>query len=86
MKEISTACIEEIFEILKEIDNEKLEGWTKFYSTDWVIASLNPTFSNISINIWYSTPHNTNISESSHARVNRYGTNLCLRKAIQKGF
>ncbi|CAG8743333.1 23182_t:CDS:10, partial [Gigaspora rosea] len=84
VKYIFIVRIEEIFEILKQIDNEKLEGWTKFYSTDWVIASLNPTFSNISIDIWYSTPHNTNISESSYARVNRYGTNLCLCIAIQK--
>ncbi|CAG8607629.1 14360_t:CDS:1, partial [Gigaspora rosea] len=41
--------------------------WIKFYSTDWVIASLNSTFSNNPIDTWYSTWHDTNLAESSHA-------------------
>ncbi|CAG8821336.1 41356_t:CDS:2, partial [Gigaspora margarita] len=60
----------EIFETLKEINTKNLEGW--------VIASLNPTFSNIPIDTWYSIQHNTNIAESNHVRVNHHGTILCL--------
>ncbi|CAG8848117.1 2322_t:CDS:2, partial [Gigaspora margarita] len=32
---------------------------------------------------WHSTSNNTNLSESFHAKINRYGTNLNLRIAIE---
>ncbi|CAG8803352.1 1401_t:CDS:2, partial [Gigaspora rosea] len=71
---------------LANIEPKFTWNWVEFYSNDWVLASLNPVFSKIPIDIWYSTSHDTNVSESSHARVNRYGINLNLYKAIQKGF
>ncbi|RIA99975.1 hypothetical protein C2G38_2151011, partial [Gigaspora rosea] len=33
---------------------------------------------------WDSTPNNTNVSENCHAKINRYGTNLNLRIAIER--
>ncbi|CAG8833914.1 17176_t:CDS:2, partial [Racocetra persica] len=32
---------------------------------NWVLASLNPIYSQISLETWYFTPNNTNVSESS---------------------
>ncbi|CAG8513892.1 16332_t:CDS:2 [Dentiscutata heterogama] len=45
----------------KQFPNEQgLLECVEFYSNDWVLASLNPVFSKIPIDIWYSTSHDTN--------------------------
>ncbi|CAG8680110.1 13448_t:CDS:1, partial [Dentiscutata heterogama] len=55
------------------------------FSNEYNASSMTNLLANskIPIDIWYSTSHNTNVSESSHARVNRYGINLNLYVAIQ---
>ncbi|CAG8785679.1 29943_t:CDS:2, partial [Gigaspora margarita] len=51
---------------------------------NWVLASLYPIYSQIPLEVWDSTPNNTNVSKSCHAKINRYGTILNLRIAIER--
>jgi hypothetical protein len=58
--------------------------WISFYKTPWILASLTEAYTKMPIDLWNSTPFDTNIAESAHASVNREGTKLKLRTAIIK--
>ncbi|POG75746.1 hypothetical protein GLOIN_2v1562076, partial [Rhizophagus irregularis DAOM 181602=DAOM 197198] len=71
-----------IFEQLETIGNEKINDWITEYQTPWILASLNHNYSLMDYDIWMTTPFDTNVSECSHANVNREGTRLRLKTAI----
>ncbi|GBC31766.2 uncharacterized protein OCT59_013015 [Rhizophagus irregularis] len=71
-----------IFEQLEVIGDEKINDWIAEYQTPWILASLNHNFSLMDHDIWMTTPFDTNVSECSHANVNREGTRLRLKTAI----
>ncbi|CAG8826603.1 716_t:CDS:2, partial [Gigaspora margarita] len=59
--------VDELFKQLNDL-NSNIKDLFEFYSENWVLASLNPIFSKISLDTWYKTPHNTNVSEISKKR------------------
>ncbi|PKB97745.1 hypothetical protein RhiirA5_432550, partial [Rhizophagus irregularis] len=71
-----------IFEQLEVIGNEKINDWIAEYQTPWILASLNHNFSLMDHDIWMTTPFDINVSECSHANVNRERTRLRLKTAI----
>ncbi|PKK55582.1 hypothetical protein RhiirC2_802014 [Rhizophagus irregularis] len=71
-----------IFEQLETIGDEKIHDWITEYQTPWILASLNHNYSLMDYDIWMTTPFDTNVSECSHANVNREGTRLRLKTAI----
>ncbi|CAB5359646.1 unnamed protein product [Rhizophagus irregularis] len=71
-----------IFEQLETIGDEKIHDWITEYQTPWILASLNHNYSLMDYDIWMTTPFDTNVSECSHANVNREGTRLKLKTAI----
>ncbi|CAB5315832.1 unnamed protein product [Rhizophagus irregularis] len=71
-----------LFDQLRLIDDEKINDWITEYQTPWILASLNCNYSSMDYDVWMTTPFDTNVSECSHANINREGTRLRLKTAI----
>ncbi|UZO20703.1 uncharacterized protein OCT59_013122 [Rhizophagus irregularis] len=71
-----------LFDQLRLIDDENINDWITEYQTPWILASLNCNYSSMDYDVWMTTPFDTNVSEYSHANINREGTRLRLKTAI----
>ncbi|CAB5212101.1 unnamed protein product [Rhizophagus irregularis] len=71
-----------LFDQLRLIDDENINDWITEYQTPWILASLNCNYSSMDYDVWMTTPFDTNVSECSHANINREGTRLRLKTAI----
>ena len=58
--------------------------WIAEYQTPWILASLNHNYSLMDHDMWMITPFDTNVSECSHANINRGGTCLKLKTVIYR--
>ncbi|CAB4481210.1 unnamed protein product [Rhizophagus irregularis] len=71
-----------LFDQLRLIDDENINDWITEYQTPWILASLNCNYSSMDYDVWMTTPFDTNVSECSHANINRERTRLRLKTAI----